>query len=321
MIVTVILSALGLADFFIPRNWIQNLNLRTSSALPVIAPIFFENNGKLKKLNPSRVSESTKVEGLFELALEKYPASKNRKNMLTPIFLWRLPNDLVKIGDLNNRKKIFIQIMTPLILEQNRTILKDRARLELLANKAILDMSNIEKNWIIGIAKYYKIFDNKKFDPIVTTLLIKELRTRLDIIPVALALAQSALETGWGTSRFAIFGNALFGQRTWDSKQGMRPLERDQDKLHSVRTFGKLSESVASYSHNLNSSPFYKSFRSERAKLRASGAPNATWGFLLTQQLADYSEDDGHYINTTKNIMRDNQLSHLENLMLFPTPK
>ena len=57
--------------------------------------------------------------------------------MLTPIFLWRLPNDLSKIGDLNNRKKIFIQIMTPLILEQNRTILKDRARLELLENKAI----------------------------------------------------------------------------------------------------------------------------------------------------------------------------------------
>ena len=321
MIVTVILSGLGVADFFIPRNWTQNLNLRASNALPVIAPIFFENNGKLKKLNPSSVSEATKIEGLFELALQKYPASKNRKNMLTPIFLWRLPNDLSKIGDLNNRKKIFIQIMTPLILEQNRTILKNRARLELLENKAILDMSSIEKNWIIGIAKYYKIFDNKKFDPVVTTLLIKEIRTRLDIIPVALALAQSALETGWGTSRFAIFGNALFGQRTWDSKQGMLPLERDQDKLHSVRTFGKLSESVASYSHNLNSSPFYKSFRSERAKLRASGAPNATWGFLLTQQLADYSEDDGHYINTTKNIMRDNQLSRLENLMLFPTPK
>ena len=321
MIVTVILSGLGVADFFIPRNWIQNLNLRASNALPVIAPIFFENNGKLKKLSPSSVSESTKIDGLFELALQKYPASKNKKNMLTPIFLWRLPNDLSKIGDLNNRKKIFIQIMTPLILEQNRTILKDRARLELLENKAIFNMSSIEKNWIIGIAKYYKIFDNKKFDPVVTTLLIKELRTRLDIIPVALALAQSALETGWGTSRFAIFGNALFGQRTWDSKQGMRPLQRDQGKLHSVRTFSRLSESVAGYTHNLNSSPFYKGFRSERAKLRASGVPNATWGFLLIQQLADYSEDDGHYINTTKNIMRDNQLSRLENLMLFPTPK
>jgi Bax protein len=321
LIVAIILLVLGVADFFIPRNWIQNLNSRASGALPVIAPIFLKNNGELKKLNPSRVSESKKIEELFEQALQKYPVSKNRKDMLTPIFLWRLPNDLSKISDLTNRKKIFLQIMTPLILEQNSIILKDRARLELLKNKTILDMSNIEKNWIIGIAKYYKIFDNKKFDPIVTTPLIKELRTRLDIIPVALALAQSALETGWGTSRFAIFGNALFGQRTWDSKQGMRPLERDQDKLHSVRTFGKLSESVASYSHNLNSSPFYKSFRSERAKLRASGAPNATWGFLLTQQLADYSEDDGHYINATKNIMRDNQLSRLENLMLFPTPK
>ncbi|MDC1442937.1 glucosaminidase domain-containing protein, partial [Rhodospirillaceae bacterium] len=213
----------GIANFFIPRNWIKNANLGGSEAIPVVIPMFFENSGELNKLNLSKASESKKIERLFELTLQKYPDPKNRQNTLAPIFLWRLPNDLSKIDDLNNRKKIFIQIMTPLILEQNFTILKDRARLELLEKKLTSDLSNTEKNWLIGIAKYYKIVDNKKINPAVTTLLIRELRTKLDVIPVALAIAQSALETGWGTSRFAIFGNALFGQRTWDSKQGMRP--------------------------------------------------------------------------------------------------
>jgi Bax protein len=311
----------GFANFFVPRNWLQNVNLRDPEAVPVITPIFFENNGELKKLNPSKSSEAKKIEDLFNLALQKYPDPKSRQNMLAPIFLWRLPNDLSKIDDLSSRKKIFIQIIAPLILEQNFTILKDRARLEALEKKPTSDLSNTEKNWLIEIAAYYKIFDNKKINPTVTTELIKELRTRLDIIPVALAIAQSALETGWGTSRFAIFGNALFGQRTWDSKKGMRPLRRAPDKRHSVRTFGKLSESVADYSHNLNSSHYYKGFRSKRAKLREKGTPNTTWSFLLTQQLADYSENDEHYIKTTKSIMRDNQLSLLENLKLSPNPE
>ena len=311
----------GIANFFIPRNWIENVTLEGSEAIPVVIPRFFENSGELNKLNLSKASESKKIERLFELTLQKYPDPKNRQKKLAPIFLWRLPNNLSEIDDLNNRKTIFIQIMTPLILEQNFTILKDRARLELLEKKLTSDLNNTEKNWLIGIAKYYKIVDKKKINPAVTTLLIRELRTKLDVIPVALAIAQSALETGWGTSRFAIFGNALFGQRTWDNKQGMRPLRRDPDKQHSVRTFGKLSESVADYSHNLNSSPYYKDFRSERAKLRTNNVPNTSWGFLLAQHLAHYSEDEGHYIKTIQDIMLDNQLSHLENLTLSSNPE
>ena len=79
MIVTVILSGLGVADFFIPRNWIQNLNLRASNALPVIAPIFFENNGELKKLNPSRVSESTNNRRTLRTSTSKVPSLKKQK--------------------------------------------------------------------------------------------------------------------------------------------------------------------------------------------------------------------------------------------------
>ena len=151
----------GIANFFIPRNWIENVTLGGSEAIPVVIPMFFENSGELNKLNLSKASESKKIERLFELTLQKYPDPKNRQNKLAPIFLWRLPNNLSEIDDLNNRKKIFIQIMTPLILEQNFTILKDRARLELLEKKLTSD--NFRRKLLTGEETVTKV-EGASFD-------------------------------------------------------------------------------------------------------------------------------------------------------------
>ena len=54
---------------------------------------------------------------------------------------------------------------------------------------------------------------------------LDKLKRRVDIVPPSLALAQAAEESGWGTSRFAIKGNSLFGQ--WDfSGKGIKPKEQ-----------------------------------------------------------------------------------------------
>ena len=96
---------------------------------------------------------------------------------------------------------------------------------------------------------------------------------RMDIIPVSIALAQAANESGWGTSRFALEGNALFGQWTW-SKKGILPKNKDPDQNHKILQFQILKASVRAYKNNLNTHNAYKEFREVRAKLRQEGKTN-----------------------------------------------
>ena len=88
----------------------------------------------------------------------------------------------------------------------------------------------------------------------------------MDEVPVSLALAQAAKETGWGTSRFAQEGNALFGQWTW-SGEGLKPKDSDKSEGHKVMKFN-VTTSVRAYQRNLNTHSSYKDFRKARAELR-----------------------------------------------------
>ena len=141
---------------------------------------------------------------------------------------------------------------------------------------------------------------------------------RIDIIPVSLALAQSSLETGWGTSRFSIDGNALFGQWTWKTNKGIRPKQRSPGTQHSVLRFSQLAESIEDYTHNLNSSSHYRSFRSKRSALRKSGYPTDICTHQLAEELKKYSSKYEQYIPTIKAIIRENQLTDFDNYSLSP---
>ena len=148
--------------------------------------------------------------------------------------------------------------------------------------------------------------------------MLEELLNRIDIIPVSLALAQASLETGWGTSRFSIDGNALFGQWTWKTNQGIRPKQRATGKKYSVLRFSQLAESIENYTHNLNSSSHYRSFRSKRNALRKAGYPTDLWAQNLVEKLKKYSSNYEHYIPTVKAIIRENQLTEFDNYSLSP---
>ena len=89
---------------------------------------------------------------------------------------------------------------------------------------------------------------------------LAKLKMRMDIIPVSIALAQAANESGWGTSRFALEGNALFGQWTW-SKKGISPKNKDPDQSHKILQFQILKASVRAYKNNLNTHNAYQEFR------------------------------------------------------------
>ena len=144
------------------------------------------------------------------------------------------------------------------------------------------------------------------------------LKIRMDGIPVSIALAQAAKETGWGTSRFAIEGNALYGQWTW-SEEGIKPSAADVDSSHKVMKFKVLKASVRAYQRNLNTHPSYKEFRKERAEQRdAGGELNC---LDLVKYLDKYAETGKKYTEILEKIIKQNALIDFDSVRLLPNSK
>ena len=136
----------------------------------------------------------------------------------------------------------------------------------------------------------------------------------MDEIPVSLALAQAAKETGWGTSRFAQEGNALFGQWTW-SGEGLKPKNADEDEGHKVMKFNILQASVRAYQRNLNTHKTYREFRFIRAQLRDDNKELDS--IILSQYLDEYAETGQEYVKILRKIIEQNNLKDFDNAKLF----
>ena len=248
-----------------------------------------------------RLSAST-IEQLFEDT--NYSLSEVRKSKkVKPIRLSLLPNEIKQIESSKKRKSLFIQIILPLILEENNLILLDRKKLFSILNKN--KNSKKEINWLNRKFKQYGVLNKD----------IPTLKVRMDIVPVSLAIAQAAKETGWGTSRFALEGNALFGQWTW-SGDGIKPAGADSDTKHKVMKFRVLKASVRAYQRNLNTHSSYKNFRQLRAQLRDDNA--SLDSLLLADQLDNYAETGKEYTKILKQIINQNSLKDFDDVKLMP---
>ena len=221
-----------------------------------------------------------------------------------PIYLTKLPKDLNTLGDTKTKRELFIKIVLPLILYENEKIIDDRKRLFKILGKNF--NSPGEKVWLNRRFKEYKIEDKD----------LAELKMRLDIIPVSIAVAQAANETGWGTSRFALEGNALFGQWTW-SKKGISPKNKDPNQSHKILQFQILKASVRAYKNNLNTHNAYKEFREVRAKLRQS--ETKITGLALTKYLKNYAAIGEKYTEIIEGIIKHNSLTDFDKANLLPT--
>ena len=221
-----------------------------------------------------------------------------------PIYLTKLPKDLKTLGDAKTKRELFIKIVLPLILHENEKIIDDRKRLFKILGKNF--NSPGEKVWLNRRFKEYKIEDKD----------LAELKMRMDIIPVSIAVAQAANESGWGTSRFALEGNALFGQWTW-SKKGISPKNKDPDQSHKILQFQILKASVRAYKNNLNTHNAYKEFREVRAKLRQSGT--TITGLALIKYLKRYASIGEKYTEIIEGIMVQNSLTDFDKANLLPT--
>ena len=220
-----------------------------------------------------------------------------------PIYLTKLPRDLKALGDTNKKRELFIKIVLPLILNENQKIREDREKLFHILGKSFNTVG--ERVWLKRRFKEYKIEDRD----------LSKLKMRIDIIPVSIALAQAANESGWGTSRFALEGNALFGQWTW-SKKGISPKNKDPNKTHKVLQFQVLKASVRAYKNNLNTHNAYKEFREKRAQLRETNTQII--GTDLTQYLKNYSEIKEKYVEILDLIIERNSLIDFDKTNLLP---
>ena len=221
-----------------------------------------------------------------------------------------VPKNISKY-ETNNKKSVFISILLPIALRGNELVLEERNMMK----KAFLS-NNIYQ--IEHFSKKYKIqnFKDINFSSLNRLKLKRiklELLKKIDTIPVSIILAQSIIESGWGSSRFAQEGNALFGQWTWKNNDGIKPKE-NLDANFSVKNFDSLLDSVNSYILNLNTHPAYeglRNFRSSQYKLNKN-----LRGIDVANFLEKYAEIGFQYVTKVKDMIKRNQLSRYANSKL-----
>ena len=248
-----------------------------------------------------RLSAST-IEELFKSTNYNLKDVRETK-LVKPISLTLLPEEIKKIENSKKRKDLFIQIILPLIIKENNNIKLDRNKLFSILNKN--QNTKKENNWLNSKFKQYGVINKD----------LSTLKIRMDEIPTSMAIAQAAKETGWGTSRFAQEGNALFGQWTWTG-DGIKPAGADNNSTHKVMKFKILQASVKAYQRNLNTHSTYKSFRSARAKLRDRGQKLNS--IVLTEHLDKYAETGKEYVKILQQIIRQNNLEDFDDAKLLP---
>ena len=237
----------------------------------------------------------------------EYDLGKVRtQKLVKPIYFTQFPRDLDALQSTKLKKETFIKIVLPLIVAENERILADRQKLLLLSDKKFT--TDLEKQWLRQKLLEYKV---KKGD-------LKQLATRMDIIPTSIALAQAAKESGWGTSRFALEGNAIFGQWTW-SGQGIAPLDRESNKNHKILKFPILRASVKAYQNNLNTHKSYSKFRQKRMALRDKN--KKINGLELTETLNNYAQTGSEYTKKLNQIIKQNRLMDFEPVKLVNSVK
>ena len=264
-----------------------------------------KNLAKLKKNKKTSLSDNDynlntqTVLNLFEDLEYDLDRVRNKKKV-KPIYFTRLPKDLNTIKNVKEKKETFLQILLPLVVAENEKIKEDREHL-----LKILKDNNSEKNkkWLNRKYKAYKVSDKN----------INELIEKIDIIPTSIALAQAAKESGWGTSRFALEGNAIYGQWTWNG-DGIEPLEKTKDQNHKILKFPLLRASVKAYIINLNTHRGYKSFRVKRSELRKQNKKLA--GIELIHELENYAQTGKKYTKILEQIIKQNDLDELETVTI-----
>ena len=291
----------------------------------LIGPRFFKIDSPT--FNFSLVNKNFGKASIAVNKLEKFKTNKNylssdqinNKNIVlewSKKTLYKVENDLpiarmyfphipknINKFQTQTKKNIFLSILLPIALRGNELVLEERNVM-----KAAFLSKNIYK--IEYLAKKYKVkdFKNINFSNITTSNLSKinkELSIKINKIPISLMLAQSIIESGWGSSRFAQEGNALFGEWTWKTNVGIKP-KGNLNANFAVKNFKNLLESLNSYILNLNSHPAYSEMRKFRALKYKMG--KKITGYETANFLNKYAEIGFEYVIKIEDMIKSNRL-------------
>ncbi len=206
--------------------------------------------------------------------------------------------DFGSIQDVTERKETFLNYFSSSAQKLNAKVMADRGKIEQLA--ATQNLSGEKLSWLKAKAAQYDVSGD--FSP----AFFERLLSRVDALPPALALAQGALESGWGTSRYAIEGNNFFGQKCFTKDCGIIPENRVPGQEFEMVFFNSPFESINAYIFNINTHAAYEKLRDIRARLRKNGEPLT--GYNLAAGLEHYSEKGQDYVREIRAMIRSNRL-------------
>ena len=246
----------------------------------------------LEQVNP----ENQLIKGNW-MSLEPIPPSTPNKKASTP-----LPN-FSSFKNVKEKKEQFFQFMLPKIRLANTKIRVERSSLQDVfdRNKDELILSDADKKFLGTLKLKYKISEELEALDSINALL-----TKIDEVPASLVLAQSANESGWGTSRFAIEARNMFGIWCFREGCGIKPLQRAAGKKYEVAKYETIQASVEAYMLNINSHPAYRELRRIRSEARADNSYLS--GMALAEGLETYSARGEEYVKEIKQLIRINKL-------------
>lgn len=256
------------------------------------------------RLIPLKLVSAATLENIFTSQDYSWPPQGD----VPPYAIESLPYGINTL-DLEEKKSVFFRALLPIVLAENQSIWNQRVFLLQHFGHGRIDPDSEAGHEVAALAARYKVSGDLN-DPKTREALLN----RVDTVPTALVLAQAAQESGWGTSRFALEANNLFGIWTWDTDAGSVPVSRPGGANHLVRVYPDVQSSVRAYLHNINIGFAYADFRNLRAQMRSTGKPlNA---LDLAGALSRYSTTGDTYIQNIRSMILGNGLGKLSGLTL-----
>lgn len=280
-----------------------NFNLRQAQAPAILPPLTHKTLAMSRQIDPTRDQiRQLKEHKLWDITPD---------TEISPVIFSRFPENINQLTDVRLRKKVFLHTLLPVALIALDEVKHERNNLLAIIQKTgmpadELDFADGQTYWQDSLSDSNMDFIRRltdKYRASQATVLLK----RVDTVPVSLLLAQAAIESSWGGSRFARHGNNVFGIRTWVDR-GLIPYTRDEGENHKVKTYESMIDSVRAYILTLNRLLAYKPFRELRCDTSDS--------LVLAEGLSNYSERGENYLEDLKNVILYNQLQKYDQCVL-----
>lgn len=285
--------------FYLDRN--------TLAVFATPAPYLPLNHQSL--LNPDSTEQ---LESMFERHDYQWPLPQG--TTVPPLIVQQIPQDFPETKDMARKKSLFLRMLLPMALAENQKIGQQRRLIQEMYRQpdALPLPDSLVGKALDKLTQRYRIKED-----FVMKSSLKQLLKRLDEIPASIVLAQGVIESGWGSSRFAMQGNSLFGEWTYNPQVGLAPQRRNANAKHLVKAFPNLLSSVKSYMKNINTGRAYREFRQMRANMRATSQPLEP--LILASGLLRYSAKGQHYVDYVRKVIEVNKLHELDQLSLHMT--